>query len=107
MLGALKGQSGAKNMVVEIGGEVFKGEANVRAWVETNLPILHRFGVFVDIYVVLELILLGHTNIQASTMERNQKLQLEADKALVLKMFESKLPTIFGRSGSDGAAAKM
>eukprot|EP00957_Ditylum_brightwellii_P190872 14532931-Ditylum_brightwellii.AAC.1 len=32
MLGARKGQSGTKNMVVEIDREVFKGEANVRAW---------------------------------------------------------------------------
>eukprot|EP00957_Ditylum_brightwellii_P043943 3334160-Ditylum_brightwellii.AAC.1 len=104
MLGATKGQPGNENLVVEMGSDIFKGEGDVQAWIEENLPSNHPFGVFVDVYVVLELILLGYTNSQAATMEGNQKLQLEADKAVVLKMFENKLPTIFGHSMMDGAA---
>eukprot|EP00957_Ditylum_brightwellii_P025394 1920832-Ditylum_brightwellii.AAC.1 len=56
-------------MVVEIGGEVFKGEADVRAWVEANLPTSHPFGVFVNVYIVLELILLGQTNDQMAQQQ--------------------------------------
>eukprot|EP00957_Ditylum_brightwellii_P017981 1354776-Ditylum_brightwellii.AAC.1 len=41
MLSTLKCKSGVENMVVEIEGEVFKGEVNVRAWVEANLPTSH------------------------------------------------------------------
>eukprot|EP00957_Ditylum_brightwellii_P074916 5693583-Ditylum_brightwellii.AAC.1 len=73
-----------------MGGDVFKGEGDVQAWIEENLPSNHPFGLFVDVYVVLELILLGYTNNQAATVERNQKLQLEAGKAVVLKMFKNK-----------------
>eukprot|EP00957_Ditylum_brightwellii_P110800 8450800-Ditylum_brightwellii.AAC.1 len=57
---------------------------------------------------MLELIFLGHTNVQVLIVERNQKLQLEADEALVLKMFANKLPTLFLKvgvrrhSGKDG-----
>eukprot|EP00957_Ditylum_brightwellii_P104492 7961233-Ditylum_brightwellii.AAC.1 len=40
-------------------------------------------------------------------MERNQKLQLEADKVLVIKIFENKLPTLFGHSTSDKGAIRM
>eukprot|EP00957_Ditylum_brightwellii_P058005 4398889-Ditylum_brightwellii.AAC.1 len=36
-------------------------------------------------------------------MERNQKLSLEADKAMVLKTFKNKLPTLFGCPISDGS----
>eukprot|EP00957_Ditylum_brightwellii_P053883 4082208-Ditylum_brightwellii.AAC.1 len=69
-------------MVVEIGSHLFKGEGNVRAWIKEFLPPSHPFGIFVDVYVVLEMVLLGYTSVQAATMERNQKLSLEADKAL-------------------------
>eukprot|EP00957_Ditylum_brightwellii_P019554 1474986-Ditylum_brightwellii.AAC.1 len=82
MMGAIKGQSGSEILVVEMGGDIFKGKGGVHAWIEENLPTNHPFGVFVDVDVVLELILLGYTNVQVATMERNQKLQLEADKAL-------------------------
>eukprot|EP00957_Ditylum_brightwellii_P203538 15335085-Ditylum_brightwellii.AAC.1 len=89
-------------------GDVFKGDADMRSWAESNLPLKYPFGVFVDVYVILKLVLLGHTNVQATTMERNQKLSLEADEVLVLKTFENKLPTLFGRSSSShGAAIKM
>eukprot|EP00957_Ditylum_brightwellii_P056386 4274415-Ditylum_brightwellii.AAC.1 len=40
-------------------------------------------------------------------MERNQKLQLKADEAVILKTFENKLPTLFGRSATDTSAIKM
>eukprot|EP00957_Ditylum_brightwellii_P069970 5314672-Ditylum_brightwellii.AAC.1 len=53
------------------------------------------------------MILLGYTSVQAATMERNQKLALEADESLVLKTFKNKLPTLFGKPMSDGSAAKM
>eukprot|EP00957_Ditylum_brightwellii_P130692 9970157-Ditylum_brightwellii.AAC.2 len=65
-----------------MGGDNFKGEGDIYAWIEESLPTNHMFGFFVDVYVVLELILLGYMNVQAATMERNQKLQLEADEAL-------------------------
>eukprot|EP00957_Ditylum_brightwellii_P123231 9396108-Ditylum_brightwellii.AAC.1 len=87
--------------------EIFKGEADIHTWMEPNLPPACLFGVFVDAYVVFELILMGHTNIQATTMERNMKLKVEADKALVLKTFENELPTLFGRSAGDSGAIKM
>eukprot|EP00957_Ditylum_brightwellii_P201440 15325666-Ditylum_brightwellii.AAC.1 len=107
MLSALKGQSGAKNMVVEFGGEVFKGEADARAWVEASLSTSHLLGVLVDVYVVLKLILLGYTNVKASMMEWKQKLQSEADEALVFKTFKNKLATLFEKLRSDGTAVKM
>eukprot|EP00957_Ditylum_brightwellii_P132201 10080327-Ditylum_brightwellii.AAC.1 len=44
---------------------------------------------------------------QAATMEHNQKLQLEANKALILKIFENKLPTLFSCSTTDSSAIKM
>eukprot|EP00957_Ditylum_brightwellii_P063198 4797138-Ditylum_brightwellii.AAC.1 len=62
--------------------QLFKGEGDVRAWIEAHLPPSKPFGVFVDAYVVLEMILLGYTSVQMATMERNQKLSLEADKAM-------------------------
>eukprot|EP00957_Ditylum_brightwellii_P004274 324749-Ditylum_brightwellii.AAC.1 len=40
-------------------------------------------------------------------MECNQKPHLEADKALVLKMFESKLATLFGFSYMEGTTAQI
>eukprot|EP00957_Ditylum_brightwellii_P128581 9808806-Ditylum_brightwellii.AAC.1 len=46
MFGAVKSQSGTKNMVVE-------READVRAWIESNLPDSYPFGMFVDMYVIL------------------------------------------------------
>eukprot|EP00957_Ditylum_brightwellii_P027570 2084313-Ditylum_brightwellii.AAC.1 len=75
-------------------------------WRKT-LPSGHPFRVFVDIYVVLEMILVGHTNVQAATMEHNYKLKLGTDKALLLKTFQNNLPTLFGRPTSDGTAVKM
>eukprot|EP00957_Ditylum_brightwellii_P088594 6748059-Ditylum_brightwellii.AAC.1 len=74
---------------------------------EDHLPPSHPFGVFVNVYVVLELVLLGHTNVQAATMECNQKLYLKADEAMVLKTFKNKLLTSFGRSSTDRSAIKM
>eukprot|EP00957_Ditylum_brightwellii_P126114 9613972-Ditylum_brightwellii.AAC.1 len=50
---------------------------------------------------------MGHTNIQVTTTELNMKLKLEADKALVLKMFENKFPALFGRPVGDSGAIKM
>eukprot|EP00957_Ditylum_brightwellii_P047623 3617937-Ditylum_brightwellii.AAC.1 len=47
LLSAVTGQHGAENMIVEIGGGVFKGEANVNMWSENHLPTSQPFGVFV------------------------------------------------------------
>eukprot|EP00957_Ditylum_brightwellii_P102040 7777282-Ditylum_brightwellii.AAC.1 len=94
-------------MVVEMGNQLFKGEGDVRAWIEAHLPPSQPFGVFMDVYVVLEMILLGYTSVQAATMERNQKLSLEADEVMVLKTFENKLPTLFGCPMSDGSTVRM
>eukprot|EP00957_Ditylum_brightwellii_P170305 12963727-Ditylum_brightwellii.AAC.1 len=79
----------------------------MQAWIEENLPSNHPFGVFVDVHVVLELILVGHTNIQAATMEQSQKLSLEVDKAFILKTFENKLPMLLGRPSTVGVSTKM
>eukprot|EP00957_Ditylum_brightwellii_P016371 1230850-Ditylum_brightwellii.AAC.1 len=107
LLGAIKSPMGAENMVVEIGSEIFKKEEDVRAWIQSALLSSQAFSVFVDVYVVLEMILLGYTSVQAATMERNQKLSLEADKALIIKTFENKLLTLFSRPMSNGSAVKM
>eukprot|EP00957_Ditylum_brightwellii_P187647 14288946-Ditylum_brightwellii.AAC.1 len=107
MLGAVKCQSGAESMVVELREDIFKDEVDVCAWIESNLPDWYPFGMCVDIYVMLELILIRHTNIQASTMEYNMKLNLQADEALVLKTFENKLPTLFGQPASESMATRM
>eukprot|EP00957_Ditylum_brightwellii_P095080 7241144-Ditylum_brightwellii.AAC.1 len=72
MLGAIKSQSGSEDIVVILRGDIFKGEADVRSWAESNLPSNYP----------IELVLLGHTNVQAATMECNQKLSLEVDEAL-------------------------
>eukprot|EP00957_Ditylum_brightwellii_P152203 11587429-Ditylum_brightwellii.AAC.1 len=104
MFGAIQSPTGAENMIVEMGRKVFKGEGDVRSWIEEFLPPSQPFGVFVYVYVVLELVLLNHTSVQAVIMEHNQKLQLEADEALVLKKFKNKLPTLFGRPLSEGGA---
>eukprot|EP00957_Ditylum_brightwellii_P163543 12451800-Ditylum_brightwellii.AAC.1 len=40
-------------------------------------------------------------------MEQNQKLSLETDKALILKTFENKLRTLFGRLITEGVTTKM
>eukprot|EP00957_Ditylum_brightwellii_P014525 1093411-Ditylum_brightwellii.AAC.1 len=37
-------------------------------------------------------------------MEQNMKLKLEADEALVIKTFESKLPSLFGLKAGEGNA---
>eukprot|EP00957_Ditylum_brightwellii_P082343 6261311-Ditylum_brightwellii.AAC.1 len=68
-----------------MGSDIFKEEADMRSWAESNLPAIYPFGVFVDIFVILELALIEHINVQAATMEYNQKLDLEADEALILK----------------------
>ena len=68
MLGAVKSQMGMDNMVVELGGGIFKEELNVFSWIEVHFPDSYPFGVFVDIYVVIELILIRHTNVQVVTM---------------------------------------
>eukprot|EP00957_Ditylum_brightwellii_P065693 4982803-Ditylum_brightwellii.AAC.2 len=65
-----------------MGNQLFKGEGDMRAWIKTHLPPSQPFGVFVDAYVVLEMNFLGYTSVQVATMERNQKLSLEADKAM-------------------------
>eukprot|EP00957_Ditylum_brightwellii_P200626 15293839-Ditylum_brightwellii.AAC.1 len=91
-------------MVVELGGEIFKREDNVRTWMEINLPNTYPFGVFIDVYVIMELALVGYTNVQAQTMEQNMKLKLEADIALVIKTFENKLPSLFGLKVGEGNA---
>eukprot|EP00957_Ditylum_brightwellii_P103010 7850842-Ditylum_brightwellii.AAC.1 len=82
MLGAMRGHTGSENMVVELGDEIFKGEDDVHTWIETNLP---NIGVFIDVYVIMELVLAGHINAQAQTMEQNMKLKLKSDEALVIK----------------------
>eukprot|EP00957_Ditylum_brightwellii_P183506 13978470-Ditylum_brightwellii.AAC.1 len=69
-------------MVAELVGDIFKGEADVRAWIESNFPDSYPFGMFVVVYVILELILIGHAAVQASTMEWNMKLNIQADEAL-------------------------
>eukprot|EP00957_Ditylum_brightwellii_P208372 15357074-Ditylum_brightwellii.AAC.1 len=55
MLGAIQGQKGSENMAVELGKASFKGKGNVWAWMEVNVPNSYLFGVFVDVYVVMEL----------------------------------------------------
>eukprot|EP00957_Ditylum_brightwellii_P027228 2058626-Ditylum_brightwellii.AAC.1 len=94
-------------MVVKIGGEMLKGEEDVRAWIQSALPSSQPFGVFVDVHVVLEMILLGYTSVQAATMERHQKNSLETDEALIIKTFENKLLMLFGRPMSNGSTVKM
>eukprot|EP00957_Ditylum_brightwellii_P090046 6857643-Ditylum_brightwellii.AAC.1 len=73
------------------------GESDVRAWMEIHLLLNQPFGSFVDVYVLLELVIVGHPNLRAATMKRNMKLRLEANKALVLKTFKNKLPGLFGQ----------
>eukprot|EP00957_Ditylum_brightwellii_P182341 13891111-Ditylum_brightwellii.AAC.1 len=73
---------GAENIVVEMCGDIFKGKADVCAWVECNLPDSYPFDIFVDVHVIMEPILIGHINFQATTMEHNIKLKLKADEAL-------------------------
>eukprot|EP00957_Ditylum_brightwellii_P020232 1526487-Ditylum_brightwellii.AAC.1 len=58
MLGAIKKPTSAENMVVEMGNQLFKSEGDMRAWIEAHLPPSQPFGVFVDTYVVLEMMLL-------------------------------------------------
>eukprot|EP00957_Ditylum_brightwellii_P051244 3885168-Ditylum_brightwellii.AAC.1 len=45
MRGAIKGQSDEEHIIVEMGGDIFKGEEDVQAWIEENLPCNHLFGV--------------------------------------------------------------
>eukprot|EP00957_Ditylum_brightwellii_P169838 12927150-Ditylum_brightwellii.AAC.2 len=71
---------------------------------ETNLPNTYPFGSFVDVYVIMECVLVGHTNVQAQTMEQNMKLKLEADEALFIKTFKNKLPILFGLKAGEGNA---
>eukprot|EP00957_Ditylum_brightwellii_P022624 1706531-Ditylum_brightwellii.AAC.1 len=61
MLGSIKSQLGAKNMIVEMGRDIFKGNTDVKACIAENLPSSYSFGVFVDVDVMLEVILIGHT----------------------------------------------
>eukprot|EP00957_Ditylum_brightwellii_P038644 2921407-Ditylum_brightwellii.AAC.1 len=70
----MQGKTSAESMIVKLGGDIFKGEGDVQAWMEENLPGGHPFGAYVDVYVVLDMILVGHMSVQAATMERNYKL---------------------------------
>eukprot|EP00957_Ditylum_brightwellii_P034930 2647186-Ditylum_brightwellii.AAC.1 len=98
MLGTSRNQPKLENMVVELGGEVFKGEEGIGVWMQSNLSNTYPFRVFVDAYVVLVLLLIGCTSVQASTMEQNMKLKLDVDEALVLKTFKNKIPCTFGQN---------
>eukprot|EP00957_Ditylum_brightwellii_P133019 10142420-Ditylum_brightwellii.AAC.3 len=104
MLGVMWSQTGLENMVMELGGKIFKGEDDVHAWMEIDLPNTSPFGVFVDVYTIMELVLVGHTNVQAQIMEQIMKLKLEADEALVIKTFKNKLPSLFGLKAEEGNA---
>eukprot|EP00957_Ditylum_brightwellii_P147002 11191694-Ditylum_brightwellii.AAC.1 len=90
-----------------MGWEVFKGEGDMCDWVECNLPYSYPFCIFVNVHVIMELILIGHTNVQAQTMEHIMKLNLQANRALVLKTFEQKLPTLSGRAVSDSNTTRI
>eukprot|EP00957_Ditylum_brightwellii_P143799 10957377-Ditylum_brightwellii.AAC.1 len=106
-LAAMKGQKDSENMMMEIGGHIFKGKQNVALWIEEKLPDTYPFGVFVDCYILLKMVLAGHSNVQATNMERNFKLKLKADKVLVLKTFENKLLMSFGKPAGDIGAIKI
>eukprot|EP00957_Ditylum_brightwellii_P138236 10537163-Ditylum_brightwellii.AAC.2 len=67
-----------------------------------HIPNTQPFGVFVDVYIVMELVLVGHIHVQAHTMEQNMKIKLEADEALVIKTFKNKLPSLFGLKIGEG-----
>eukprot|EP00957_Ditylum_brightwellii_P047498 3607197-Ditylum_brightwellii.AAC.2 len=56
----------------------------------------------------MEMVLVEHTSAQAAEMERNYKLQLTADKALVIKIFANRLPTSFKQKiTTDSTAVNM
>eukprot|EP00957_Ditylum_brightwellii_P171729 13073676-Ditylum_brightwellii.AAC.1 len=66
---------------------------------ESNLPNTYLFRVSVHFYVIMGLVLVGYTNVQAETIEQNLKLKLETDEALVIKTFENSL---FGLKAGEG-----
>eukprot|EP00957_Ditylum_brightwellii_P015125 1140200-Ditylum_brightwellii.AAC.1 len=102
----MEGQKESENMVSEIGDNIFKGKQDVALWMEEKLQDAHPFGVFVDCYVLFEMVLVGHSNVQAMKMEGNFKLKLEADKALVLKTFKNKLLMLLGEPAGDAWTIK-
>eukprot|EP00957_Ditylum_brightwellii_P107632 8211510-Ditylum_brightwellii.AAC.1 len=55
----------------------------------------------------MELVLVGHTNVQTQTMEQNMKLKLETDEALVINIFENMLPNLFGLKAREGNAYRL
>eukprot|EP00957_Ditylum_brightwellii_P210990 15365639-Ditylum_brightwellii.AAC.2 len=67
-LAAIKGQKDAGHMVVEIGGNIFKVKKDVNIWMQENLPSNFPFGVFVDVYVIMEIILTEHSDLQVNNM---------------------------------------
>eukprot|EP00957_Ditylum_brightwellii_P206436 15348412-Ditylum_brightwellii.AAC.1 len=107
MMGAYNNPGWSDNIIVEINGSIFKGESDVHSWMEENLPETYLFGMFVKVYVALELILLGQTSIQSVMMERNMKLNLQAEESLILQTYENKLHTLFGRSVSKSSVMQM
>eukprot|EP00957_Ditylum_brightwellii_P202409 15330044-Ditylum_brightwellii.AAC.1 len=92
----MRGQTGSEHMVMELGSKIFKEEDNMCAWMKMNLPNTYPFGVYIDVYVIMELVLVGHTHVQVQTKEQNMKLKLEANEALVIKSSKNKLPSLFG-----------
>eukprot|EP00957_Ditylum_brightwellii_P103146 7861390-Ditylum_brightwellii.AAC.1 len=107
-MAAMKGKHDSENMVIDVGGYIFEGEKDVAAWMEKSMPTDCLFGVFVDVYVIMEMVLVEHTSTQAAEMERNYKLQLAAGKALVIKTFDNKLSTSLGQKvTADSTAVNM
>eukprot|EP00957_Ditylum_brightwellii_P030600 2318822-Ditylum_brightwellii.AAC.1 len=43
-LAAMKGQRDSENMVVEIGGHLFKGKQDLALWMKEKLPYIYPFG---------------------------------------------------------------
>eukprot|EP00957_Ditylum_brightwellii_P198887 15159294-Ditylum_brightwellii.AAC.1 len=62
-LATIKGQKVSEIMVVENGGKLFKGKQDVTLQMEEKLLDTYPFGVFVACNVLLEMVLVVHSNV--------------------------------------------
>ena len=103
-LKASQNSSKGKERVVSMGSHSFETIRDLSAWCDTIFSGAIPFGVFVDVFTVLQRVVsfmdVGHES-SLREMDCRRKIQLSPDEAVAIEAFAQPLPKLFRGTSKD------